>query len=187
MNGDNESDSSSSSSSSSYESSSSEGLPASGGMVWETDQHGDFITISCSENTAKLYRDRFARGSVGESVLFGGQWMTLNSFQSVSGRQSSKNWKRSIRTNGRCLFEYVMEGVLSEHSKSCICSLCDGVLRREGEVAIATKRRRLSQADGQGWSPGNGGGGEWVLPHVLCVPLCNMYCVCVTCTVCPSV
>ncbi len=160
MNGDNDSDSSSSStSSSSYESSSSDGPPASGGgMVWETDQHGDFITISCSENTAQLYRDRFARGSVGESVLFGGQWMTLNNFQSVSGRQSSKNWKRSIRTNGRCLFEYVMEGILSEHSKSCDCSLCDGVLRREGEVAMATKRRRLSQTDGQGWSPGNDGG-----------------------------
>lgn len=143
-------ESSDSDSSSSYESYSSiERRPCSTGMVWETDKYGEFINISCASNQAQFYKDRFARGSVGHSVLFEGEWMTLNKFQSVSGRQSSKDWKKSIRTNGRCLKELVSEGMLTEHSKSCSCSLCTGQesLRKEGELALAAKKRRLSQAD----------------------------------------
>lgn len=95
--------------------------------------------------------NRFSRGSIGKSILFNGQWMTPNEFQTISGRKSSKDWKRSIRLRGRCLKEFITQGLFQEHNKSCNCSVCVGevseMLRREGVMALAAKRRRLSQAD----------------------------------------
>ena len=120
--------------------------------LWELDEHGEFIVITCAENEAKLYRERFGRGSIGKSVLFRSRWLTPNEFQAVSGRQSSKDWKRSIRLKGRCLKEYINDGLFKEHEKSCMCKVCLGgdteLLRQEGVIALAAKRRRLSQADG---------------------------------------
>ena len=160
------------SSSSSAESSSSNearhNSTTSSGMVWEADSFGEFIKVTCANNEAKFYRSRFARGSVGRSVLFGNCWMTPNEFQSVSGRQSSKDWKRSIRTNGRCLKEYINEGMLTEHSKTCSCAVCvgeDQTLRREGELALAAKRRRLSQAEGSSRTIPVGAGDKGVKKH----------------------
>lgn len=122
--------------------------------IWDTDKYGEFFPINCANNEARFYRGKFSRGSVGKSVLFRSRWMTPNEFQAVSGRQSSKDWKRSIRLKGRCLKEYINEGLLLEHNKSCTCRICLGedteLLRHEGELALAAKRRRLSQADGGG-------------------------------------
>lgn len=122
--------------------------------VWDTDKHGEYLSISCASNNARFYRNRFSRGSVGKCVLFRTRWMTPNEFQAVSGRQSSKDWKRSIRLKGRCLKEYINEGLFQEHNKSCTCAICLGEdteqLRQEGELALAAKKRRLSQADGGG-------------------------------------
>ena len=120
--------------------------------IWEQDEHGEHIVITCAENEARLYRERFGRGSIGKSVLFRNRWLTPNEFQAVSGRQSSKDWKRSIRLRGRCLKEYINDGLFKEHEKSCTCKVCLGgdpeLLRQEGVLALAAKRRRLSQADG---------------------------------------
>ena len=120
--------------------------------MWEQDEQGEYIVITCAENEAKLYRERFGRGSIGRSVLFRSRWLTPNEFQAVSGRQSSKDWKRSIRLRGRCLKEYINDGLFKEHEKSCMCKVCLGgdaeLLRQEGVIALAAKRRRLSQADG---------------------------------------
>lgn len=118
--------------------------------VWKEDEVGEYLLVTCAENEAKFYKDRFARGSIGKCVWFKGRWITPNEFQAVSGRQSSKDWKRSIRLNGRCLKEYISEGLFQEHTKSCSCSICQGededLKRQEGFIALAAKRRRLSQA-----------------------------------------
>lgn len=120
-------------------------------QMWEQDEHGEYIVITCAENEAKLYKERFGRGSIGRSVLFRSRWLTPNEFQAVSGRQSSKDWKRSIRLRGRCLKEYINDGLFKEHEKSCLCKVCLGgdteILRQEGVIALAAKRRRLSHAD----------------------------------------
>ena len=52
---------------------------------------------------------------------------------------------------GRILKEYITQGLFQEHAKSCLCKICCGenvdMLKQEGEMALAAKRRRLSQAD----------------------------------------
>lgn len=110
-----------------------------------------FFNISCAQNEAKFYLKRFARGSVGKCILFKERWLTPNEFQAISGRKSSKDWKRSIRLRGRCLKEFIAQGLFQEHVKTCICKICSGenvdMLKQEGEMALAVKRRRLSQAD----------------------------------------
>ena len=127
------------------------------GTLMQTDEYGDHFHVNCAGNAAKFYLNRFARGSIGRCVLFRARWITPNEFQAISGRQSSKDWKRSIRLRGRCLKEYIARGLFQEHMKTCACQICSGEgsehLRLEGEMALAVKRRRLSQADG-------GGGGQ---------------------------
>ena len=128
---------------------------ASNGLFY-TDEYGDYLNVNCANNEGRMYLNRFARGSRGRCVLFRGRWITPNEFQAVSGRQSSKDWKRSIRMKGRCLKDYIGQGLFKEHLKSCSCKICSGcdpeTLKQEGEMALAAKRRRLSQTDGGGGS-----------------------------------
>ena len=129
-----------------------------GGTLMKTDEFGDHFHVNCAGNAAKFYLNRFARGSIGRCVLFRSRWITPNEFQAISGRQSSKDWKRSIRLRGRCLKEYITQGLFQEHLKTCACKICSGEtgeqLRLEGEMALAAKRRRLSQADGSSSTAG---------------------------------
>ena len=112
----------------------------------QTDDNGKYLCVSCAENEAKFYLNRFARGSIGRCILFKEKWLTPNEFQAVSGRQSSKDWKRSIRLRGRCLKEYIYQGLFQEHVKACACRVCcgRGVEHTEGEVTLAPKRRKIS-------------------------------------------
>lgn len=131
---------------------------ATSSSLYQADEYGEYVAVSCAENEARFYLNRFARGSIGRCVLFKGRWITPNEFQAVSGRQSSKDWKRSIRLKGRCLKEYISQGLFKEHPKSCACRICSGEatehLRQEGEMALQVKRRRLSQATADGGGPG---------------------------------
>ena len=135
------------------------GVEADGGALMQTDDYGDHFHVNCAGNAAKFYLNRFARGSIGRCVLFRSRWITPNEFQAISGRQSSKDWKRSIRLRGRCLKEYITQGLFQEHLKTCACQICSGEasehLRLEGEMALAAKRRRLSQADGGSMAAGS--------------------------------
>ena len=154
------SESGSSSSGEESSSSSSAESTSQGSGLWKEDIHGQHLQVTCADNEANFYRERFARGSIGRCVLFRGRWITPNEFQAISGRQSSKDWKRSIRLNGRCLKEYISDGLFREHPKTCTCGICQGeddyLKRQEGVLALAAKRRRLSQAGVDG---GGGGGG----------------------------
>ena len=158
--------SSSSSSSGSSSSSEEEGSSSSSSecnrrsQLWQLDGIGYHILVKCAENEAKLYKHRFARGSIGKCVWFREKWITPNEFQAISGRQSSKDWKRSIRLRGRCLKDYISEGLFEEHSKLCTCNICQGedkdLRRQEGALALATKRRKLSQAGAESSQGGLG-------------------------------
>lgn len=115
----------------------------------QTDENGNYLCVSCAENEAKFYLNRFARGSIGKCIFFNDKWLTPNEFQAVSGRQSSKDWKRSIRLRGRCLKEYIYQGLFQEHVKACACRVCcgRGIEHTEGEVTLAPKRRKLSNGE----------------------------------------
>ena len=119
------------------------GVPMS---IWETDEFGQFIPVNCNNNEAHFYLNRFSRGSVGRCVLFRGRWITPNEFQAISGRQSSKDWKRSIRLRGRCLKEFIAQGLFQEHPKTCTCKVC----AREDGWMDAELRRQVRRKLGEG-------------------------------------
>jgi len=52
------------------------------------------------------------------------EWYTPSEFEAVSGRSSSKDWKRSIHYGGRTLQCLIEDGILEPHATSCTCSAC---------------------------------------------------------------
>jgi len=89
--------------------------------------HGDYgayYNVTCGELAAQFHVSRFARGSIGKCILYDGVWYTPNAFQSIAGRQCSKDWKRSIRCGQQCLRDMIREGKFQEHPKSCTCGIC---------------------------------------------------------------
>lgn len=58
------------------------------------------IEVECGANRALLYVRKLCQGSKGPSVRHRGEWLTPNEFQFVSGRETAKDWKRSIRHKG---------------------------------------------------------------------------------------
>lgn len=61
------------------------------------------IEVECGENKALLYINKLCQGSKGPSIKYRGEWLTPNEFQFVSGRETAKDWKRSIRHKGKRL------------------------------------------------------------------------------------
>lgn len=71
------------------------------------------IEVECGENKALLYINKLCQGSKGPSIKHRGEWLTPNEFQFVSGRETAKDWKRSIRHKGESshsnlLIQFVM-------------------------------------------------------------------------------
>ncbi|KAL8198369.1 UNVERIFIED_CONTAM: hypothetical protein K2H54_007429 [Gekko kuhli] len=58
------------------------------------------LEVECGENKALLYIHKLCQGSKGPSIRYRGEWLTPNEFQFVSGRETAKDWKRSIRHKG---------------------------------------------------------------------------------------
>lgn len=58
------------------------------------------IEVECGANRALLYVRKLCQGSKGPSIRHRGEWLTPNEFQFVSGRETAKDWKRSIRHKG---------------------------------------------------------------------------------------
>jgi len=89
--------------------------------------HGDYgayYNVTCGDLAAQFHVSRFARGSIGKCILYERVWYTPNAFQSIAGRQCSKDWKRSIRCGQQCLRDMIREGKFQEHPKSCTCGIC---------------------------------------------------------------
>lgn len=82
------------------------------------------LEVECGENKAMMYLSKLYQGSKGHCIEFRGAWITPNEFQTVSGRHSAKDWKRSIRHNGRSLKLLLSKGVLDVHPAACRCDSC---------------------------------------------------------------
>ena len=93
------------------------------------------LPVECGPNKATLYLSRLCQGSRGPCVLFRGSWLTPNEFQYVSGRETAKDWKRSIRHGGKSLKLLVAKGVMSLNPPKCNCENCEG-------TAPSTVRKR---------------------------------------------
>ncbi|XP_072334047.1 sterile alpha motif domain-containing protein 11 isoform X4 [Scyliorhinus torazame] len=75
------------------------------------------IEVECGENKALLYIHKLCQGSKGPSIRYRGEWLTPNEFQFVSGRETAKDWKRSIRHKGKSLKTLMSKGVLQNRGR----------------------------------------------------------------------
>ena len=86
------------------------------------------LAVMCGMNEALVHLDRLKQGSKGACVVYEGRWLTPNEFQALSGRQTAKDWKRSIRHNGKTLKWLLKNGILSLDPPGCRCDKCGGTL-----------------------------------------------------------
>ena len=82
------------------------------------------LEVECGGNCAIMYLSKLYQGSKGQCIEFQDKWITPNEFQAVSGRESAKDWKRSIRHKGRSLKLLLSKGVLDVHPAACRCDSC---------------------------------------------------------------
>ena len=86
---------------------------------------GDIVLeIECGPNAALLYLSRLCQGSKGPCIWFQDAWLTPNEFQYVSGRETAKDWKRSIRHCGKSMKLLLTKGILTTHPPICDCDGC---------------------------------------------------------------
>jgi len=89
-----------------------------------TNSNEKILLVECGSNQAYLYVDRLCQGSKGKSIFFSNQWLTPNEFQARSGRETAKDWKRSIRHRNKSLKVLMNKKILLSHTMDCLCSLC---------------------------------------------------------------
>ena len=82
------------------------------------------LEVECGKNKAMMYVSKLCQGSKGPCILFQEEWLTPNEFQFVSGRQTAKDWKRSIRHHGKSLKLLLNKGLVSVHPPICDCTGC---------------------------------------------------------------
>lgn len=82
------------------------------------------LEVTCGQNQAALYMSRLQLGSKGTCVLFENSWLTPNEFQYISGRETAKDWKRSIKHHGKSLKVLISKGILTTSPLRCNCGQC---------------------------------------------------------------
>jgi len=82
------------------------------------------IEVECGENKAFLYINKLCQGSKGPSIRLNSEMLTPNEFQFISGRETAKDWKRSIRHKGKSLKTLMAKGILQVHPPICDCPGC---------------------------------------------------------------
>ncbi|XP_039265218.2 uncharacterized protein LOC120340895 [Styela clava] len=96
-------------------------------LVLDHDNEEPVIEVECGGNRGLLYVNKLCQGSKGQSIHFGDEWLTPNEFQFISGRETAKDWKRSIRHCGKSLKTLMTKGILQVHPPVCDCNQCRGL------------------------------------------------------------
>lgn len=117
------------------------------------------LEVECGQNKAAMYLSKLCQGSKGPCISFQGSWLTPNEFQFVSGRETAKDWKRSIRHHGKSLKLLLAKGILSVHPTMCDCDGCriGAVLTRKGEKRRIPNGERKRKSAGSAAVPENTG------------------------------
>ena len=89
------------------------------------------LEVQCGLNKASIYLTKLRQGSRGPCVFFDDAWFTPNEFQAVSGRETAKDWKRSIKHHGKSLKLLMAKGTLTLQPPKCMCEECTGILSGE--------------------------------------------------------
>ena len=64
------------------------------------------------------------QGSKDACILFDYAWMTPNEFQAESGRETAKDWKRSIKHHDKSIKLLMIKGLFSTDPAVCSCNYC---------------------------------------------------------------
>lgn len=91
----------------------------------EQPRAGDvLIQVECGLNVGQVCLNKLRHGSRGACVKFDGNWMTPNQFQMISGRETAKDWKRSIKHHGKTLKSLMNNELLLLEPPVCLCEVC---------------------------------------------------------------
>ncbi len=85
------------------------------------------LDVECGPNKAQVFLTKLCQGSKGPCVLYNQSWLTPNEFQYVSGRETAKDWKRSIRHHGKSMKLLMAKGIMTLNPPTCRCEGCTGV------------------------------------------------------------
>ena len=85
------------------------------------------ICVECGLNKAVLHLNKLCQGSKGACILFDDAWMTPNEFQAESGRETAKDWKRSIKHHDKSIKLLMIKGLFSTDPAVCSCNYCTGI------------------------------------------------------------
>ena len=80
------------------------------------------ICVECGLNKAVLHLDKLCQGSKGACILFDDAWMPPNEFQAESGRETAKDWKRSIKHHDKSIKLLMINGLFSTDPAVCSCN-----------------------------------------------------------------
>ncbi|KAK2153277.1 hypothetical protein LSH36_302g05030 [Paralvinella palmiformis] len=109
------------------------------------------IDVTCGDNEAILFMKGLSTGSKGACVLFEQNWLTPNEFQYVSGRESAKDWKRSIKHHGKSLKILVSRGLMCLKQRRCKCYTCEGRVKDDdGRISPDRADKQLSGSSSHG-------------------------------------
>ncbi|KAJ8417096.1 hypothetical protein AAFF_G00283230 [Aldrovandia affinis] len=91
---------------------------------WDPSVYDNELPVRCRNTSGMLYKNRLGSGGKGRCIKHNSNWYTPTEFECMSGRASSKDWKRSIRYAGRPLQCLIQERILNPHAASCTCAAC---------------------------------------------------------------
>ncbi|XP_056595525.1 deformed epidermal autoregulatory factor 1 homolog isoform X2 [Triplophysa dalaica] len=91
---------------------------------WDPSVYDNELPVRCRNTSGILYKNRLGSGGKGRCIKHNNNWHTPTEFEAMSGRASSKDWKRSIRYAGRPLQCLIQERILNPHAASCTCAAC---------------------------------------------------------------
>ncbi|KAG5839127.1 hypothetical protein ANANG_G00201630 [Anguilla anguilla] len=91
---------------------------------WDPSVYDNELPVRCRNTSGMLYKNRLGSGGKGRCIRHNNSWYTPTEFECMSGRASSKDWKRSIRYAGRPLQCLIQERILNPHAASCTCAAC---------------------------------------------------------------
>ncbi|KAK6169426.1 deformed epidermal autoregulatory factor 1 homolog isoform X1 [Patella vulgata] len=117
---------------------------------WDTSVHQMILPVRCKNLNGELHKNRFGSGGRGKCIKYEENWYTPNEFESLAGRASSKDWKRSIRYGGRTLQCVLEDGLLMAHATSCTCASCcdDESVTGPVRLFVPYKRRKKESESG---------------------------------------
>lgn len=124
------------------------------------------LEVTCGQNQAVLYTSRLQLGSKGTCVLFENAWLTPNEFQYVSGRETAKDWKRSIKHHGKSLKVLIAKGILSTTPPArCNCSQCITSPKKDADTWRLSSDRTVVLSSSVMVTKTSGVSNTWQVPH----------------------